>query len=41
MTDVMLHDARSSEAEGLVYARPDRRDPFAADLTVGEGSTAS
>ena len=35
MTDVMVHDARSSEAEGLVYAHPDRRDPFAADLTVG------
>ena len=35
MTNVMVHDARSSEVEGLVYARPDRRDPFAADPTVG------
>ena len=35
MTDVMLHDGRSSEVEGLVYARIDPRNPLKADPTKG------
>ena len=35
MTDVMLHDGRSSEAEGLVYCRIDPRNPLKADPTRG------
>ena len=35
MTDVMRHDGRSSEVEGLVYARLDRRNPLKADPTRG------
>ena len=34
-TDVMLHDGRSSEAEGLVYCRIDPRNPLKADPTKG------
>ena len=41
MTDVMVHDGRSSEVEGIVYARRDQRDPFAADLMVGLYSGAT
>ena len=41
MTAVMVHDGRSSEVEGIVYARPDQRDPFAADLMVGLYSGAT
>ena len=32
--EVMLHDARSSEAQNLVYAHRDPRNPFAGDPTV-------
>ena len=41
MTDVMVHDGRSSEVEGIVYARRDPRDPFGADLMVGLYSGAT
>ena len=34
-TNVMLHDGRSSEAEGLVYCRIDPRNPLKADPTKG------
>ena len=35
MTDVMIHDGRSSEVAGLPYAHRNPRDPLAADLVVG------
>lgn len=35
MTEVMVHDGRSSEIEGPVYARRDPQNPFAGDPTVG------
>ena len=35
MTDVMVHDGRSSEVAGLPYAHRNPRNPLAADLVVG------
>ena len=34
MTESMVHDGRSSEVTGLVYAHRNPRDPFSADPTI-------